>query len=415
MDRRTFVSRSAAAALTGTAIMGMPAIAGAATRDTRSRETASLTLTEWDGFAPPAEVAALTRIEKEFTASGVAKINRTFLPPSSGGSNKILSAAASHTLPDIYISDPGAGTFAADGLLVDLTAMVKKWGHFGGYSPGVQQYCSYQGRVYGLPFENNNLCLYYNADMLHAAGLTPPKTWVELTAAAKKLTNKSTYGFAVCGLNDGEAAFQYFPTLWQAGADLHTLDSAAGVKALEFWSGLVTGGYSSTDAVNWGMQSTIQQFLSGKAAMCYNGPWNIPTVQQGAKFRWGVAPLPAGKTRATVLGGEICMITVGSKNPQQAFEFLTFLNTPSRLDYLWRAMGAVPTQSQVSKGSYWQSNPIATFVNSMAFARARNYGKNYPTISNAMETMIQAAMLGKASPTAAVKTAATQIKPLLPG
>jgi multiple sugar transport system substrate-binding protein len=416
MNRRDFLKRATLAA-GGGVMLSVPIAACSSSRSGGQSKTASdVTLTEWDGFAPPAEVKALTSIESGFAASGagVTKVSRTFLPPSSGGTTKILSAAASHTLPDIYISDPGGGVYAADGLLLDLTSRVQQWGKFSGYSQGVQDYCSYQGKVYGLPFENNNLCMFYNADMLSSAGVSVPQTWAELTAAAKKLTSSSVYGFAVCGLNDGEAFFQYLPTLWQGGADLNSLTSPAAVSALTYWAGLVQHGYSSSDAVNWGMQDTIEQFISQKAAICYNGPWNLPTAASGAKFNWGVAPLPMGVTRATVLGGEICMITSESQHPDQAFEFLTYLNSPSRLDSLWRTMGAVPSQDQVSAESYWKSGKIATFVESMAFARPRNYGKNYPTISNYMEAMLQSVMLGKTSAEAASKTASAQIMPLLP-
>jgi sn-glycerol 3-phosphate transport system substrate-binding protein len=49
------------------------------------------------------------------------------------------------------------------------------------------------GSVYGVPFQNSTPRLYYTADQFKAAGLdpdAPPKTWDELTDAAKKLTQR---------------------------------------------------------------------------------------------------------------------------------------------------------------------------------------------------------------------------------
>ena len=56
------------------------------------------------------------------------------------------------------------------------------------------------GTVYGIPRDQSPLVLYYNPKMFKQAGISgPPKTWAELLADAKKLTNpaKKVYGIVI--------------------------------------------------------------------------------------------------------------------------------------------------------------------------------------------------------------------------
>ena len=59
--------------------------------------------------------------------------------------------------------------------------------------PALRQNAMDKGPVYGVPFQNSTLLLYYNADAFKAAGLDPdhpPVTWQESADAARKLTRR---------------------------------------------------------------------------------------------------------------------------------------------------------------------------------------------------------------------------------
>jgi multiple sugar transport system substrate-binding protein len=148
---------------------------------------------------------------------------------------KVLQGAAGGTLPDLLLIDSLANpTFSSSGLLVDLTDRIKAWGQIGQYFPGILQSSSWHGKYYGLPNNSNCLGLYYNADMLEKAGVTPPTTWDELRSAAKKLTKNGVYGFATAATKTMEGTFEFLPFLREAGADWNTLDSPAATEALQF-------------------------------------------------------------------------------------------------------------------------------------------------------------------------------------
>ena len=107
---------------------------------------------------------------------------------------KVLQMMASKTLPDVLMFDnPDMQQIAAAGALTPLA-------DFGvdtdGFDQGILAAGTYQGKVYGLAPTVNMIGLFYNKDILAKAGVTPPKTWDELKAAAKKLTTADQYGFA---------------------------------------------------------------------------------------------------------------------------------------------------------------------------------------------------------------------------
>jgi len=70
----------------------------------------------------------------------------------------------------------------------------------GDVEPAVRNYYSVDGKLYPMPFNSSNPVLYYNKDMFKAAGLDPekaPRTWAEVTEAARKLVVKDASGKTV--------------------------------------------------------------------------------------------------------------------------------------------------------------------------------------------------------------------------
>ena len=64
------------------------------------------------------------------------------------------------------------------------------------------------GRLYGVPCGSNCLALYYNEDMLKAAGCEVPTTWEELKTVAAACTKDNVYGIAFCSLQNEEGTLQ---------------------------------------------------------------------------------------------------------------------------------------------------------------------------------------------------------------
>jgi multiple sugar transport system substrate-binding protein len=75
-----------------------------------------------------------------------------------------------------------------------------------------------------------------------------------------------------------------------------------------------------------GNVSTRQAFVDGKVAMVEDGSWALRDILDGATFRIGVAPFPAGPHRQVTLASTDGFgIYAGTKHPEAAWEFLKFL------------------------------------------------------------------------------------------
>ena len=411
LTRRAFLERATALGLSGSAAAAFLAACGGSS--TTGSASGPVTLKLWDYFNPPGS-GYLGLISGYTKANPSVKIQRTVIP-FADLKQKLIQGAASGQLPDIAVIDnPDHSAFSDLGVLTDLTAQVSAWGQADQYFSGTLKSTIWKGKNYGLPNNSNCLALFYNKDMFSKAGITPPTTLDEMRSAAQKLTKTGTYGLSMSLVKSEEGTFQFLPFLWSAGADLNTIDSPAAVGALQYLVDFVKQGLLSHEALNWTQQDAITQFIAQKAAMCINGPWNVPPTKQGAQFKWGVVPLPKGVQSASILGGENWAITKSSQHVNEAWNFLKWTQQPEQLrSYIITDNRLPSTKSLAQDAAFQKDQYLSVFVNSLEVARPRAYGPKYPQVSNAVQQAFQSAISGQTSASAALSQAAQTIKPLL--
>lgn len=333
---------------------------------------------------------------------------------------QITVGAAASSLPDIVqIDNPDHASFAAMGILADITDKVKSWGQADSFYKGPVNSCIYNGKYYGLPLDSNCLALFYNKDLCDAAGVTSgPKTWDELTADAAKLTKGSVKGFAMSAIKTEEGAFQFMPFLWQAGADYNSLDSAGGISSMSFLTNLVQKGYMSKDVINQAQGDVLSaQFEPGKAAIMLNGTWEISQLNTDkVSFKWGVWLLPTNKNNDSVLGGEnIAIIKSTQAREDAAWDFIKYIESPTVAEQWYKDAGYMPSRKDVAdKSTYWKNDPLlSVFAEQMNSAQARGPHPKWPQISSAIQTAEQESLTGAKTPDAAMKEAAATVKSVI--
>jgi multiple sugar transport system substrate-binding protein len=417
LTRRRFLGAAGAVAATAFA----PALASCGGGDSGSSSTAGgggggkVTLTWWDYFNEANQQAVNDRIARYHRANPNVTIKRT-AQPFAQLKQKLLQGATAGELPDMVVIDnPDHSSFAALGVLADITDQVKGWGQSGQYFDGPMKSTIYQGRNYGLPDNSNCLALWANTDLLAKAGVEVPTTFDELETAAAKLTSGKTKGIAMSAVKSEEGTFQWLPFLWATGSDLQTLDSAGGRAALQLWVDLVRAGDMSRSVVNWDQLAVLQQFQADHAALMVNGPWQIPVLKdKSPKLKWKVAPMPKQAQSASILGGENMAITKASKNVDAAWRFIEWSQRPENLLRYNVIAGKIPSRKDVAQNKQWTDDPaLKAFVDALNVAKPRAYGPKYPEISAAVQDMLQSALTGSQSVDQAVSKTAAKIKPLL--
>lgn len=337
--------------------------------------------------------------------------------------NQYTIGAVSGELPDIGMVDsPDMASYIALGVFEDIDTELREWGELDQFYEGPLSSCQdSEGKLHGLPNNSNCLALLCNMDLLNAAGIEePPTTWDEFYEAAKACTDlgDSVYGFAMSAIGNEEGTFQYIPWLYSAGATVTSLDSDEAVRSMEFLAGLVSDGYMSKEVINWTQGDSLNAFAAGKAAMLESGTWQIAQFDSGdvtLDFNYQYTMLPKDKEHATTIGGENVGICSGTDAKEECIEFLKYMMTAQNNADWCEIAGKLPVRSDAMElKDFWtEDERYAVFSESMNYAVARGPHESWPTISEAIYTAEQAALLGEQSAEDAMKAAADKVNPII--
>lgn len=408
--------------LPGILAMALVVLLTACGQSTLDSSNGRVTLTWWDYFdySPHSSQAVTRLLDKYHAAYPEIEVRRTPIRYADFRA-KLTEAAANGTFPDVAaIDNADIPVFAAQNALADLTSRMRVWQGRVTYLDAVQRSVEVGDKQYGIPFRSNTTALWYNKDLLAAAGLAePPATWEELRTSAKKLTTDAHAGFCYTAAPTEEGTFTLLPLIWQAGGDASTVGDQASIDALNLVNALVNEDKSTPRAaLQWGQSEVGEQFIAGRCAMMINGPWMLPAVNK-AGFDFGVAPWPAGRGgTASPLGGEVLAVGKRTKHLDAAWQLTTWLADPANnLNELYRGLCGIPNRTSTVDDPAWAWHPVVTaFARQLHTARPRTvYGPKYPQISEALATMQQQVLADGRPPADAAAEASGKIRSLLTG
>jgi len=397
-----FPRRSRLAGVAVLAVLIAGAAFGASTSTAAPAAAQATTIRVVDYYAVEPDKTIVGSVLNACGKSVGVKINRDAIP----GANliqKVLQMASSHTLPDVLMLDnPDLQQFAQSGALTPLS-------NYGisakGYLKGVVAASTYKGKLYGLQPITNSIALFYNKDILAKAGVTPPKTWADLRADAKKLTSGSTYGFALSAPATYEGTWQFMPFMWSNGGDERNINTPQVAGGLQLLVDLKSDGSMSPSVVNWSQADVDDQFKAGNAAMMVNGPWQFPVLNGVSGLHYGVVPIPvpkAGEATVSPLGGETWTVpnTGNTTKEQLAAKVVQCINSNKNQLLLGKKRQVVPTKLALLP-QFVKANPaMAAFATTVKTARARTgeLGVNWPKAATKIYTAEQCALTGQGTP-----------------
>ena len=166
---------------------------------------------------------------------------------------------------------------------------------------------------------------------------------------------------------DQQAGAQWWSTSgnsWSVG-----INSAAAQKVASFWGGLVQQG--SIDSQTAWTASWDKSFSSGEYASWVSAVWapgDLSSSAANTSGDWAMAQLPqwsAGQNVSGAWGGSATSVTADSKYPQQAAQFISWLNQSSQGTSLLVSDGSIYPASLTAESS--SSLPAQTFMNQSDF------------------------------------------------
>jgi multiple sugar transport system substrate-binding protein len=198
----------------------------------------------------------------------------------------IQSSLSGGSAPDLFTWWTGQtfNDLVATGQIAPLDDVWKDMTASGQFDAGTADLFKVDGKVYAVPLEIGRWVVLYNKDIFKEVGISEPKTWDELMAAAEKLKAAGHIPFEAT-VQEGWRGFIWFEELMlrtdpKAYNGLFdgsvAYDSEPVKKAFKLWADLAAKGYFGDPRSN----EEAKDFASGKAAMYLIGEWAQGIVEK---------------------------------------------------------------------------------------------------------------------------------------
>src|SRR3954447_20473512 len=397
---------------------------------------------EW----PPA--AALEELGKEYTKTRPNVTVKVNTVPNPQWHDAIFTQfAARKTNFDMPILDSqNIGEAVENGSILDLTDFVKKnidtsqynpylLAAYGQYPQNTTGKAEPGAKTYGLPLLGDTWMMVYRKDLM---GDTPPATWEDMIAAAKKCQqdNPGMSGLAFHQAGTGDAAAVTYNTvnalyggeLWnQKDRKIEgVINDAAGKKAMDVlvnkMAPLTPKGSSNwfIDEVNAAIsQSKVCigfQWVAASGGLLDPKSSKLGKTKEDILKKLGFATLPKGKTDFVPLGGMGMHISkyIPADKQAEALNFMKWFQSAD-VQKKWAQLGGVPGRKDVqSSPEFLEAMPYNN-VYTESVPRLKDFWNlpSYAKLVNIHSTEVNAALSGTEQPDAALDKLASQEQAVL--
>lgn len=275
---------------------------------------------------------------------------------------------------------------------------------------------TYDGKLIGVPYNNDFRVLIYNAGHLTAAGVAVPKTPAELLDAARavKAAKIADYPIALpLSASEGAATAWYLLTK-AFGGDLFDADfkplftdpASAGYQAMAFEIAALNEGLIDPASTSLKDVEVQELFKAGKATFDVAG-WagNLAVYTDPAKSQVAadvaaaLMPNVNGVSRTFGLPGALG-IPANAENKEQAAGFIQWMLDPATMEANYRLLGNLPTRLSVLKtlneaGNLKQGDVLIAQAEVVEPLFAQGTPGWYPEFSGAVATALNAAAKGQ--------------------
>ena len=307
---------------------------------------------------------------------------------------------------------------------------------------GIVGASSAAGVLYGFPNEIDLYALNYNKKLFEAAGIkAPPKTWDELTADAKALTDKSKgqQGFGLINSWAAGVIHPFASLLASNGGELvgadgkPTLNTDAAKETFALYESLIKNGYTDPTMGTSDANTTgpfLDNFVSGKTGMIIMANWWESALKSGMGDKFAdiaTAPIPVGPHGDKPHSISYSWMTVvnAKASPAEqkaAWDFLSWLDGPksgpnggSAMGDILVSMGILPSRTSDSAAFADKLNDpfLKAYLDEVPDAKPFPVVLGGQEFSESLQQTIEALQFGKVSAADAATNAQTDAAAIL--
>jgi len=254
--------------------------------------------------------------------------------------NNVLQARIGQgdSTPDVFTADmPAVSALVQRGFLMDLTDAVGDISSM--HMPASMEAVTVNDRIYALPVSTSTMVMYYNADLLEAAGIELPGrmpddrlTWGQVVEMGQQAQQSGARWGLLWDQVSRIYQHQTLPESLGGGSGINpenelslAITNDAWVEAFEFYAEAFESGLSPRGVPGPGQ--TAELFAAGEVAFFAGGPWWVPRLfASKADLNFSFTPYPyfEGGVPVTPTGSWAWGINPNTEHMEVALDFLRF-------------------------------------------------------------------------------------------
>ncbi len=273
-------------------------------------------------------------------------------------------------------------------------------------------------RIFALPLAGDSLALYYNKDLLNAAGIAePPAYWDDFQKDVPKLTKQDSQGNIVQSgaamgtakniqryadilsvlmmqngtrMTDGNA-----PSFSKIPAELAGRETAPADDAAVFYTDFAN---PAKEVYTWNdkLPDSLQAFASGKTAFFFGYAYHLSDIRARApKLNLGIAKLPQIRDNPEINFTNYWVegVSKKTKNLNWAWDFTQFAASAAQAPKYMNAAKKPSALRSLIKNQL-EDIDLSVFASQMLTAKSWYHGKNDTAYEQAFSDLIYAVLNG---------------------
>lgn len=269
------------------------------------------------------------KVTVEAVGSGYGDLRKKFSLGMQGGE-----------LPDLSIAGwSGIGSLYDAEAIVDIATIPGNEALMSDIVESFSGRCRYNGAIVAVPYQSSAPVVYYNKAILDKAGVEVPRTFAELTEAAKKCVEKDSSGNTVVyGFNTPTdtnwyiipAVYNFGGTFFDEKGDI-IVDTDAAYEVYKWWDSLVKDGIMPPNQHKTAQEDFANGMLAFYMTSCASYT-ELKTAAQAHGFEIGIMKFPSYKNSIVNLGGNgLIVFTKDAKKQAACAKLIAFLLDSAQL------------------------------------------------------------------------------------
>jgi ABC-type glycerol-3-phosphate transport system substrate-binding protein len=336
-------------------------------------------------------------------------------------------------------------SYVRAGILSPLTSEFAAWADHGKFFPSTVNALTYNGQLYGVPYNTNARGMLVRKSILKHYGLKIPTTWSELLETASYITTKGqteqTYGpvlgmsgFGVCTkVSSVRGPQEWISWFFQINKHLFKLNPTTKKWSLNSTPAQLARVYQLYHDLFYGatgqnLQAVDPQYLgidynfldegyvTGKFAMVPEGPWMLSYQAYGGQSKYiieqdtAIVPLPVAPGGGSGTYLEVKPLLLNKYSPNQAggWEAIQFLASKPILSTWAADSGFIAPRTDAQAADWWHKDFGALVPTGVALDPL-----NWTAVFDAIFVVLQTVVYKQATPAQAGQALYNKLNQLL--